>query len=70
MVKVGKNTWMPVDDLTEIEPEDGKDLVTTVNIDLQDIVENALMRGVSIPCCKIWDGNPHGSQNRSGESHC
>jgi len=46
MVRVGLDTWMPLDDLTEIEPHDGKDVVTTIDVDLQDIVETALIRGV------------------------
>ncbi len=46
MYRVGLDTWMPLDDLTEIEPHDGKDVVTTVDVDLQDIVETALIRGV------------------------
>ena len=33
-------------DLKEIEPHDGKDVVTTLDVDLQDITETALMRGV------------------------
>ena len=46
MVRVGMDTWMPLDDLTEIEPHDGKDVVTTIDVDLQDIAETALMRGI------------------------
>ena len=46
MVRVGLDTWMPLYDLKEIEPHDGKDVVTTLDVDLQDITETALMRGV------------------------
>ncbi len=31
---------------TEIEPEDGMDLITTINVKLQDIVESALLRNL------------------------
>ncbi len=46
MIRVGLDTWMPLYDLKEIEPHDGKDVVTTLDVDLQDIAETALMRGV------------------------
>jgi len=44
--KVGPSTWLPVNDDNEVLPENGKDLVTTLDIDLQDIVENSLLRGL------------------------
>ncbi|MCB0571649.1 MAG: transpeptidase family protein [Phaeodactylibacter sp.] len=39
--------WMPVDDLTLIEPVSGSDIVTTLDIDIQDITEEALLRAVN-----------------------
>lgn len=45
MVRAGK-TWLPINDLTEIEPTVGDDIVTTIDIDLQDITEQALLRGL------------------------
>jgi len=35
--------WLPIENSQQIEPVNGNDLVTTINITLQDIVENALM---------------------------
>ncbi|HSV88356.1 MAG TPA: penicillin-binding protein [Bacteroidales bacterium] len=35
--------WIPINDENEIQPENGKDIVTTININIQDIVENALL---------------------------
>ena len=35
--------WIPIDDAEQIVPENGKDIVTTINITIQDIVENALL---------------------------
>lgn len=43
-----KDLWMPVDDLTVIEPESGDDVVTTLDLDIQDIVEEALSRAVNL----------------------
>ena len=42
--KVRGDIWMPINDANEIEPEDGKDIVTTIDVDLQDVAENALYK--------------------------
>ena len=38
----GKDNWMPVDDLTEIEPKKGLDIVSTINVNIQDVTHKAL----------------------------
>jgi len=43
MRKIRGDVWMPVNDANEIEPEDGYDIVTTVDVDLQDVAEHALL---------------------------
>ena len=47
MQYVGSGNWIPVNDLTEIEPEHGADIVSTLNVDLQDITQEALLRGLN-----------------------
>ena len=47
MQKIDGNTWIPVRDLTEIAPERGYDIVTTLDVDLQDIVHHALEGAIS-----------------------
>jgi cell division protein FtsI (penicillin-binding protein 3) len=42
MRKIRGDIWMPINDANEIEPEDGYDVVTTLDLDLQDVTENAL----------------------------
>ncbi|MEQ8702326.1 MAG: penicillin-binding protein [Phaeodactylibacter sp.] len=42
-----KDLWMPVDDLSAIEPQSGNDIVTTLDLDIQDIAERALNRAVN-----------------------
>ena len=42
MRRVRGDVWMPINDANEIEPEDGKDIVTTIDVDLQDVAENEL----------------------------
>ncbi len=46
MFRAPNNTYLPIEDLTEIEPRRGDDIVTTIDINLQDITHKALMRGV------------------------
>ena len=42
MRKIRGDVWMPINDANEIEPEDGQDVITTIDVDLQDVAENAL----------------------------
>lgn len=44
MQRINGNIWMPVHDGNEVEPKDGMDVVTTLDIDIQDVAESALMR--------------------------
>lgn len=48
MQKVGPDIWIPLSDENEIEPENGSDVVTTLDINIQDVAENALMRQLSL----------------------
>lgn len=42
MRKIRGDIWMPINDAKEIEPQDGYDVVTTIDVDLQDVAQNAL----------------------------
>lgn len=44
MQRLSGNVWMPVNDDNEVEPRDGMDVVTTLNMDIQDVAEHALLR--------------------------
>lgn len=46
MHKVGKDIWLPLNNLTEVQPKNGDDLVTTIDINLQDITQEALLRSL------------------------
>ena len=46
MQRVSGDVWIPVNDITEVAPRNGKDVLTTLDVNLQDIAENALERGV------------------------
>lgn len=41
--KIAGGVWKPVNDDNEIEPEDGADIVTTIDVNIQDVAENALL---------------------------
>jgi len=42
--KIAKGQWKPVYDENEVEPQDGYDVVSTINIDIQDIAHHALLK--------------------------
>jgi cell division protein FtsI (penicillin-binding protein 3) len=41
--KIAGGVWMPVNADEEIDPQDGDDLVSTIDINVQDVAEHALM---------------------------
>ena len=41
--KLSGNVWIPVNDKNEVEPKDGKDVITTIDVNIQDVAENALL---------------------------
>lgn len=44
--RVAGNTWIPIDTKLSIEPKDGSDIYTTLDINIQDVTESALMRAL------------------------
>jgi cell division protein FtsI (penicillin-binding protein 3) len=52
--KIAGNIWRPVNDANEIDPEDGEDIVTTIDINVQDVAENSLLN------CLRKHGADHG----------
>jgi cell division protein FtsI (penicillin-binding protein 3) len=43
MRKIAGGVWMPVNVDNEIDPQDGEDLVSTIDINIQDVAEHALL---------------------------
>ena len=41
--KIVKNQWKPINDVNEKEPIDGHDIITTIDINIQDITHHALL---------------------------
>lgn len=42
MQKIAGGVWMPIDEDNGKEPEDGSDIYTTIDVNIQDVAENAL----------------------------
>ena len=42
--KIAKNQWKPITDFNEKEPIDGHDIITTIDVNIQDITHHALLR--------------------------
>lgn len=47
LVKKTAGGYIPINDENEVEPTDGKDIYTTIDINLQDIVNNSLLNGLT-----------------------
>ena len=41
--KIGKGQWKPIDDFNQLEPQDGYDVYTTIDVNIQDIAHHALL---------------------------
>ncbi len=44
MRRVGNGDWVPVDLENELEPQNGDDIITTIDINIQDLAETALKK--------------------------
>lgn len=42
--KIGKGQWKPINDANEREPQNGYDVYTTINVNIQDIAHHALLK--------------------------
>ena len=45
--RIPGNNWVPAKSADEIEPEDGTDVITTIDVDIQDVADAALRRSLS-----------------------
>lgn len=44
--KIANGLWKPISDANEVEPQDGLDVVSTIDVNIQDIVHHALLKQV------------------------
>ena len=47
MQKIAGGVWKPLNNENEIEPQQGRDILTTIDIDIQDVAENALRNSLA-----------------------
>ncbi len=43
MQKIAGGVWMPLNDDNEVDPEDGSDVISTIDINIQDVAEHSLL---------------------------
>lgn len=46
MQKIAGGVWRPINSEAEIEPKEGSDLYTTIDVNVQDVAEHALMKAL------------------------
>ncbi len=44
MQRLSGNVWMPLNDKNEVDPKDGQDVITTIDINIQDVAHHALLK--------------------------
>lgn len=54
MRRISGQAWMPVDEESEVEPQNGNDIITTLDVNLQDLAESSLRKEL------IADSADHG----------
>lgn len=42
--RISQGEWIPVNDNPEVAPRDGKDIITTIDVNIQDLAESALAK--------------------------
>jgi cell division protein FtsI (penicillin-binding protein 3) len=46
--KIAKGQWKPINDVNEQEPEDGIDVITTIDVNIQDITHHELLKQLEL----------------------
>jgi cell division protein FtsI (penicillin-binding protein 3) len=42
--KIAKGQWKPIRDVNEVDPQDGYDVISTMDVYIQDIAHHALLK--------------------------
>lgn len=48
MQKIAKNQWKPISDINELDPIDGYDVISTIDVFIQDIAHHALLKQLEL----------------------
>ena len=46
--KIAKNQWKPIRDINEVDPQDGYDVISTIDVYVQDIAHHALLKQLEL----------------------
>ena len=46
--KIAKGQWKPIRDINEVEPQDGYDVISTIDVYIQDIAHHALLKQLEV----------------------
>ena len=46
--KIAGGIWMPLSDENQIEPQNGNDIISTIDVNIQDVAENSLMQNLTL----------------------
>lgn len=46
--KIAKGQWKPIRDVNEVEPQDGYDIISTIDVYIQDIAHHALLKQLEL----------------------
>lgn len=46
--KIAKGQWKPIRDVNEVEPQDGGDIISTIDVYIQDIAHHALLKQLQL----------------------
>jgi cell division protein FtsI (penicillin-binding protein 3) len=63
--KIGKGQWKPIEDYNQVEPQDGYDVYTTIDVNIQDIAHHALLE--QLEAYKADHGTVVVMETRTGE---
>jgi len=62
--RIPGNTWVEVRSMNKVEPEDGVDILTTLDVQLQDVAEAALRKHLEGHGRRSWLRHRNGSCHR------
>ena len=69
LMRYAAGAYMPVEG-AELDPINGKDIITTLDTYMQDVAENALMKMMVGNNSPAWYGDCHGNLNRKDQGAC
>jgi cell division protein FtsI/penicillin-binding protein 2 len=71
MQRIPGGVWMPVnDDDDEVAAKDGADIISTINVNFQDVAQDALKKQLVKSAGRSWLCSADGSGYRRDKGYC